>query len=191
MRPVRLYKIHEIFYSIQGEGANTGMPLVFVRFSGCNLNCPFCDTINTGGVDLNANEIYELADGMGKSKRVIFTGGEPLMQLSDEILNKFIDWWIGIETNGTYEIPGGLDWVTVSPKEALHPSITKVNEIRCIIQNNIPLPSGLPSADYYYLSPLFSDMEVKQEDLQWAINLCLENPGWRLSTQNHKYWRIR
>ena len=114
-----MYRVNEIFYSLQGEGFWTGTPMVFVRFSGCNLRCPFCDTDHREGRPMRVEEIVQAVRAAGSCKRVCLTGGEPLLQLDRELVDALhqAGYTLHLETNGTRPVPEGVDWVTLSPKE--------------------------------------------------------------------------
>lgn len=199
------YGINEIFYSLQGEGVRAGTCNVFVRFSGCNLTCnvndPFsgfdCDTEFSSNVKMSAKEIFDKAKELGGNcKNVIFTGGEPALQLDLDVLGYFKahNWHTAIETNGTRNIAElGLDWITLSPKSAEHTlqqkGATEIKYVRRIGQG-IPKPSI--NAVYKLISPAFNaDSTINKEDLEYCINLIKENPEWRLSLQLHKWLKVR
>lgn len=190
-------KIVEIFYSLQGEGANTGKPFVFIRLSNCNLNCWFCDT------DWNRGQEYTLEHLLNEvnqysCKNILWTGGEPTLQLTDEILRHFEGYYHAIETNGTNEVPSLIDYITVSPK--VKPSEikpTRINEIRYPIELNTPIPSikELPHAENYFLSPMFMGAPRQRFDMVKAnVDYCIDyiknHPEWRLSLQTHKILNI-
>lgn len=190
-------KIVEIFYSLQGEGANTGKPFVFIRLSNCNLNCWFCDT------DWNKGQEYTLEQLLNEvnqysCKNILWTGGEPTLQLTDEILRHFEGYYHAIETNGTNEVPSLIDYITVSPK--VKPSEikpTRINEIRYPIELNTPIPSikELPHAENYFLSPMFMGAPRQRFDMVKAnVDHCIDyiknHPEWRLSLQTHKILNI-
>ena len=114
-------KINEIFYSLQGEGHHTGYPSVFIRFSGCNLNCSFCDTRHQDGIMMNDNDIIR-AVNLYSADWIVLTGGEPSLYIDDDfirLLKKTTDKKIAIETNGTEKVSDLIDWVTVSPKNGM------------------------------------------------------------------------
>ena len=111
----KTYKINEIFYSLQGEGFYTGTPSVFVRFSGCNLSCPFCDTDHNQGVMMTADEIAAAVNAYPAS-HVVLTGGEPSLFVDDELTAALHGHFIAMETNGTHPVAAGVDWITMSPK---------------------------------------------------------------------------
>ena len=114
-----MYRVNEIFLSLQGEGFWTGTPMVFLRFSGCNLRCPFCDTDHSGYREMSAEEIVtEILQTGGDCRRVCVTGGEPSLQLDEALVEALhhAGFQVHVETNGTRVLPGGVDWVTLSPK---------------------------------------------------------------------------
>jgi len=126
-----------------------------------------------------------------KCKRVLFTGGEPTLQLDYGLLSNFAGWYTALETNGTLLPPPGLDWITCSPKSGAHTQLGFVQELRYALQAGDPLPQSTIAADYYTLSPVFDGMILNQDNLDWCIDLCKQNPVWRLSVQAHKLWGIR
>lgn len=187
----KTYKINEIFYSIQGEGYNAGRPAVFVRFSGCNRRCPFCDTRHESGVEMTAEQIrqaVEIADN-GQNTMVILTGGEPTLQLSDEE-NLFpytsSRRFIAIETNGTGAVPSWIDWVTVSPKEDVPlDKLPKFNEVKLLFDETRLDYIQLFNRDgiIAFIQPI--DRSGKM-NIQETVNFIKQNPRFRLSVQIHK-----
>ena len=131
-----MYKINEVFYTLQGEGAHSGIPAVFVRFSGCNLRCPWCDTEFTSFTPMTADEIVSIAlslyeaDTQGRRRMMVLTGGEPSLQVDDALITALhaAGFYICIETNGTRPLPAGIDWITCSPKRAYYPHSLKDSE---------------------------------------------------------------
>lgn len=210
-----MYFVKEIFYTIQGEGANSGRPAVFCRFSGCNLwsgyekdrskaVCQFCDTdfVGTdglgGGKFATANELAiaifsHWPDRSGVRPFVVCTGGEPLLQMDDDLIKSLhrLDFEIAIETNGTRPIPEGIDWICVSPKAKADTIVHKGNELKLIYPQVGIGPESLLSWDfeYFYLQPMDGpDLAV---NTKMAIDYCLRNPKWNLSFQTHKFAGIR
>jgi len=208
------YSIKEIFYTLQGEGAHAGRPAVFCRFSGCNLwtgreqdrataTCQFCDTdfVGTDGerggkfrdASLLAAEIDSLwPASYPASKYVVFTGGEPLLQLDAALIDAMhaVGFMIAIETNGTLPVPAGVDWICVSPKVGSTLVVHRGDEIKVVIPQ-----AGQDIADYQQLD--FANFFVQPMDgplaafnTQLAIDTCRRNPQWKLSLQTHKLLQI-
>ena len=202
------YKVKEIYYTLQGEGAHTGRPAVFCRFSGCNLwsgreedrhkaICKFCDTDFWGIDGVNGGKFTAEAlaqkicdcwpDDEGK-KYVVCTGGEPLLQLDESLIEVFHQYNIevGVETNGTIELPKGLDWVCMSPKEGSEVIVKKGNELKLVYPQGNMNPADWVKLDFenYFLQPM--DSESQDANIQACIVYCLENPKWKLSVQMHK-----
>ena len=148
-------KINEIFYSLQGEGMHTGTPAVFVRFSGCNLHCPFCDTRHEEGTWMSNEEIVE-AVKRHPSRFVILTGGEPSLQIDEDLLHRLHDAgrYICIETNGTHPLPAGIDWVTCSPKGDAPVMLEKIDEVKVVYTGqDVETYHKQLKADHYSLQP--------------------------------------
>ena len=190
-------KIAEIFYSLQGEGANMGKPAIFVRLAWCNQNCSFCDTEWKNGVDMSVTEILQEIEPF-PAKMIIWTGGEPTLQLNNEILSHFTHYYNGIETNGTNPVPSRIDYIACSPKvtvDVLQKNFDFVNEFRfpyCKENENIlPEISDLPRADNYFFSPILLGNDVfnkkNRENIASCIDFIKQNPQWRLSFQAHKF----
>ena len=189
------YRVNEVFYSIQGEGAFAGTPAVFVRFSGCNLACPWCDTDHAHAVEMTQNEL-ENAVGellMGHDGAIIvLTGGEPALQLrDDEPLFRGFKTRICIETNGTLPVPDWVDWVTVSPKNGLSAIVPLFDELKFVFE-----PEHIP----YYLSMqdvgcIKSIQPLARKDgttnLAEALDFVLAHPRFKLSVQLHKIIGVR
>lgn len=189
--------VNEIFYSLQGEGGRTGEASIFIRLSKCNLACVFCDTEYESGKEMS---VQEIADEIGKfgCKWIIWTGGEPTLQLTDEIVFffKLKGYFQAIETNGTRKLPAGLDYITCSPKQnfkRIKKIIPEVDELRFPMQKGDALPdiSILPKSKKYLLSPIFDEQNVIQENIDYCIELIKEHPQWALSLQTHKLIGIR
>lgn len=176
------YRINEIFYSLQGEGFHTGEASVFVRFSGCNRACGFCDTDFSGSVVMTADEIIRAVTRF-PTTRVICTGGEPLLQLDDSLIDKFhrSGLTVAVETNGTLPVPDGVDWVTCSPKQPPL-AINRIDELKIVFDGSDPeqIRKSLPAARHLFLQPL-SCSNTPQ-----VVEYILAHPHWRLSLQTHK-----
>lgn len=212
-----MYKVKEIFYTLQGEGAQSGRPAVFCRFSGCNLwsgreedrsrsICRFCDTdfvgINgqNGGAYKTSLELAEKIrsfwpeedNSMAAHPYVVFTGGEPALQIDPPLVQDlyFKGCEIAIETNGTCELPSGIDWVCVSPKAQTELTVEKGNELKLVFPQEGLNPTEYEhlSFDHFFLQPL--DDSNYHDHLKTTIGYCLQNPKWRLSLQLHKYMGI-
>lgn len=201
-----ILNVVEIFYSIQGEGANVGKSAVFVRLSNCNKDCWYCDTDWSKGDTMTVSQILEEVKKYSSSKDypnnlIIWTGGEPTLQLTNEILENFADYYNCIETNGTNTVPSRIEYISCSPKvrpEILRKNFNHVNEFRYPIGVGDILPhiSELPLADNYFISPIFLGEEKKRfqqvdENVIYAIDFVKKNPKWRLSVQLHKLLNIR
>lgn len=189
--------VNEIFYSLQGEGGRTGQASIFIRLAKCNLACSFCDTDFERGVKMSINEVLEKIKQYN-CRWIIWTGGEPTLQLNDEIVSLFKEkgYLQAIETNGTRRIPIGIDYISCSPKqdfEKVKELIPEVDELRFPIQKGDPLPdiSLLPKTERYFLSPIFDNNVIIQENVDYCISLVKENPNWTLSLQTHKLIGIR
>ena len=206
-----MYTIKEIYYTIQGEGFHTGRSAVFVRFSGCNLwtgyekdrnnaICNFCDTdfIGTDGPgggrfrtpnDLVKNILSKWPSRSIEKRFVVFTGGEPLLQMDEELINvlHFNKFEIAIETNGTVNAPKNIDWVCVSPKAGSDLIITKGNELKLVFPQHGIDPSQYENLNFDHFSLQPMDNENLNENIQKTIKYCHEHPLWRLSLQTHKF----
>lgn len=195
-----MYPINEIFYSLQGEGRWAGRPAWFVRFSGCNLRCPFCDTNHSAREMMDAQAIIE-AMKKYRADFVVLTGGEPALVVDEALVNALHDAgkYIAIETNGTRPLPPGIDWITLSPKD-LYVTNAKVvlpraNEVKVIFcDTDIPSLDDYAHypADYYYLQPCDMGNADRNKDILAAtVNYCFAHPQWSLSLQQHKIIGIR
>lgn len=176
------YRVNEIFYSLQGEGCFTGTPAVFVRLSGCNRACAFCDTDFAAFTLMNAEDI---ADQVEKypCKHVVITGGEPTLQLDDELVKslKGLGKFLQIETNGSRRVPEGIDWVTCSPKDPPY-GIDRIDELKIVYQAQDveAIAAALPEPKVRCLQPC-SGLNTAE-----TIAYILAHPWWRLSLQTHK-----
>lgn len=199
----------EIFYSLQGEGARAGCPSVFVRLSGCDLSCGFCDTEFESGKELTNdqllneidNAVYKVTGVVSVSRQknlwIVWTGGEPCLQLTGDTVDRFKahGFMQAIETNGNHRPPPGIDWVCCSPKVAEHVLEKNfpngVDELRYVRHSGQPgIPKPKIEAKRLFLSPMFSGNQPDPINLKHCIKLCLENPQWSLSVQSHKLHRI-
>lgn len=195
MRPTddHTYHVNEIFYSLQGEGFHSGMPAVFLRLSGCNLRCPFCDTDHASSTQMKIDDI--VADvSRYPSRHIIITGGEPALQIDTAIIDALHEagFTIHIETNGTLPLPDGIDWITCSPKDAVCHTpksrvvLDRIDEIKIVYtgQDVEAQISQLPKARYYALQP------CSGQNTDDVVAYILDHPHWRLSLQTHKIINI-
>lgn len=208
------YKIKEIFYTLQGEGAQTGRPAVFCRFTGCNLwsgreedrhkaICQFCDTDFWGTDGLNGGRytLDALADQVAATWEpglqvgrpyVVCTGGEPLLQLDAPLIRAFQErgFEVAVETNGTIAAPEGLDWICVSPKAGAALVLTQGHELKLVYPQPGAEPERYAHLDFqhFFLQPM--DSPQQERNTQLALHYCLQNPQWRLSLQTHKLLNI-
>lgn len=192
------YKVNEIFYSVQAEGTNAGRAAIFVRFSGCNLACRFCDTNHAKYREMTKEQIEDVGNRLDKTgdAMVVFTGGEPTLQLTDKE-PMFKGRFRAIETNGILEPPRWVEWVTVSPKTKIPPRemVIRADEIKFVL--------GSVSNDYLKQVeemacrvevPLFIQPMADKEGrfcAREAIRFVKRNPMWCLSLQFHKLLNIR
>lgn len=196
-----MYRVNEIFYSLQGEGVRAGTANIFVRFSGCNQKCRVethgfdCDTEFVSGRDVTAEDILQEAQTLSASCRwLVLTGGEPGLQVDAAFVTAAhsAGYRIAIETNGSLELAQGLDWVTVSPKVAEHAIRQKTaHEVKYVRGYGQALPKTVVTAQHYLLSPAFNGLEIDTRALAWCVALVKENPKWQLSVQQHKLWNVR
>ena len=209
------YKVKEIYYTLQGEGAHTGRPAVFCRFTGCNLwsgreedrskaICQFCDTDFWGIDGENGGKYTALAlakkvaslwpENMeGSTPYVVCTGGEPLLQLDEKMIEAFheLGFEVAVETNGTVEAPKGLDWICMSPKANTEIVLTKGNELKLIYPQAGAEPTRFENLDFehFFLQPM--DSPRAKENTKETLEYCLKHPRWRLSLQTHKMLDIK
>ena len=211
------YAVKEIFYTLQGEGLHTGRPAVFLRFSGCNLwsgrevdrasaVCQFCDT-DFFGVDGSdggkytspaalaekVNTLWPALTGNDANKYVVCTGGEPLLQLDEALIQALKEkgFQVAVETNGTVERPRGIDWLCMSPKAGAKTILSAGDELKLVYpQVNAPPEQfeGM-SFGHFFLQPM--DGPDLEENTKSALKYCLTHPHWRLSLQSHKLLQIQ
>ena len=193
-------KINEIFYSLQGEGHHEGYPSVFIRFSGCNLSCPFCDTKHDKGIFMDDDAIIH-AVKLYKADWIVLTGGEPALSIDADfihLLRRATGKKIAIETNGTHALPAGIDWVTLSPKQGFeggdaHPVVLdRCDELKVVyLGQDLSQYQGI-AATHRYLQPCYvPDERQCQRNMQACVEAVLAHPEWRLSLQVHRVLHIR
>lgn len=194
-KPVTKLKINEIFCSIQGEGHYTGTPAVFIRTSGCNLHCPFCDTRHEDGRELSIGDIVATASAFAP-RHVVLTGGEPALQdqLPElvDVLHK-VGFNIQIETNGTLPLPPGIDWVTCSPKILGKTIILSPHELKVVYSGQDMQPyEKLFTPRIWSLQPCDTGDDARNRQILAAsIEYVTQHPQWRLSLQTHKLIGIK
>ena len=209
-----MYTVKEIFYTLQGEGANSGKAAVFCRFSGCNLwtgreedrsraVCQFCDTdfVGVGPDGGRFADAESLASAVARAWRgddadsrfVVCTGGEPLLQVDEELVDALHaeGFTVAVETNGTRNAPASLDWVCVSPKAGAPLVQTSGNELKLVFPQPAAMPPLFETLDFehFFLQPM--DGPAVEKNTRQAIEYCMAHPRWRLSLQTHKAVGIR
>jgi 7-carboxy-7-deazaguanine synthase len=209
-----MYTIKEIFYTLQGEGANTGRAAVFCRFSGCNLwtgreadrpaaTCTFCDTDFVGvgpdgGKFATPNDLAAAVGarwphGVAGDRFVVCTGGEPLLQLDTAAIDAMHaqGFRLAVETNGTCQAPPGLDWICVSPKHGAELLLRRGDELKLVYPQPGLEPESLESLEFEHLFLQPMDGPNLEANVAAALAYCLAHPRWRLSIQTHKLLHIR
>ncbi len=196
-----MYKVNEIFHSLQGEGYNTGTASVFIRLSGCNLHCAFCDTRHEEGTMMSLPEIVEQVMCYPKAPLIVLTGGEPSLWIDEDFvmgLKQMTGKRIAIETNGTRPLPHGIDWVTLSPKTGLGDSgdlpvvLTHCDELKVVYLGQDLSQYDNITADHRYLQPCWvSNESDRKRNMLATVQAVLDHPDWRLSLQTHRILNIR
>tara|TARA_B100002051_G_C16596146_1_gene565477 strand:- start:5 stop:634 length:630 start_codon:yes stop_codon:yes gene_type:complete len=204
-----MYKIKEIYYTLQGEGFHTGRPSIFVRFSGCNLwtglekdrptaNCFWCDTdfVGTNGINGGKYTVREIKsiilnlwpENQNSKPYVVCTGGEPLLQMDDDLIQNMHDagFEIGIETNGTINPPKNIDWVCVSPKAKTNLIIKKGNELKIVYPQYGMNPKKYEDLEFehFFIQPM--DGKNQKNAIKKSKEFVMKHPLWKLSLQTHK-----
>lgn len=208
-----MYSVKEIFYTLQGEGANAGRPAVFCRFAGCNLwsgreedrasaQCQFCDT-DFVGTDGDGGGKFATADDVARACRavctaatgpmmVVLTGGEPMLQVDQPLIDALhaCGFTIAIETNGTLDVPSGIDWVCVSPKAGSEVVVRSGDELKLVYPQAEAAPEAFEGWDFahFVLQPM--DGPDREANTAAAVAYCRAHPRWRLGLQAHKYLGI-
>ena len=183
----QMKRVNDIFYSLQGEGRNTGRAAIFIRFAGCNLKCPFCDTDFAQYEDMSDEDILNRIKSY-PSHFVVLTGGEPSLQVDQQLVDLLHKhgYELAMETNGTHPIVDGIDWITCSPKG--NTVIKRCNELKCIFEEATlePDDDGI-SAEYKYLQPCdVQNTERNAQIVKRCFDYILQHPEWRMSLQTHK-----
>lgn len=198
-------KLNEIFYSLQGEGAHTGVPCVFVRFSGCNLRCTFCDTRHEKGVYMSDADIVAYINSY-PAEWIVLTGGEPSLWIDEAFIHTLhvaTGKRIAIETNGTRIVPDEIDWITLSPKQGLATvsdmaecRIQRADEIKVVdVGQDLEQYFSMPqcrSNTKMYLQPCYVPNEQEfRANTAHTIERVKADPRWTLSVQTHRYLQIQ
>ena len=198
-------RVNEIFYSLQGEGYHAGRPAVFIRFSGCNLQCPFCDTQHEAGTEMGEQEIVAAAKLLTPHSSLlppllVITGGEPALQLTATLVALLHQegFRVAVETNGTLPLPPNVDWVTLSPKSLwlgpdAAPVLQEADELKVLFDGqHAPSAYDYIEAAHRFLQPMDTgDADHNAAIIRQAVDYCLEHPQWRLSLQIHKIFDIK
>ncbi|WDZ84705.1 7-carboxy-7-deazaguanine synthase [Micromonospora cathayae] len=208
-----MYRVKEIFYTLQGEGSHAGRPAVFCRFTSCNLwtgrekdrhraICQFCDTDFVGTDGPGGGRFHTAADLASAVTRawagepherskpyVVCTGGEPLLQLDDDAVHALHDagFEVAVETNGTQPAPAGLDWICVSPKAGAPVVLTRGHDLKLVFPQVGAEPEMFEDLEFehFMLQPM--DGPARVANTEAAVRYCMKHPQWRLSLQTHKY----
>ena len=200
---MKTYRVNNIFYSLQGEGRNTGRAAVFVRFAGCNLRCPFCDTEFDTYTEMTAEEIIAKAASLHPSSStlpsfIVLTGGEPTLQVDEAFVDLLHNagYEVAMESNGTRPAPQNLDWLTVSPKERGERQEVRgermPDELKIVFDEHTDPDEFLPSlssphSPLLYLQPCDTgDAQRNEAITQACVDYIKQHPQWRLSLQTHK-----
>lgn len=190
-------RINEIFYSLQGEGFFTGTPAVFIRFAGCNLNCPFCDTNHQTYRIMTEVEIIKEVKRF-PTKHIVITGGEPSLQLTESLVASLQQngMFVAIETNGTHPIPHRINWITLSPKDVFDANkpiiLKKCDELKIVFTGKAIPDYSCIDCKYRFVQPCdMGNAAQNKKIMQQCVSWLLENPQWRLSLQIHKLIGIR
>lgn len=207
------YRIKEIFYTLQGEGFHSGRPAVFCRFTACNFwngrekdredsICSFCDTDFIGtdgslGGSYSSEQLVKIIQDCWPenkaNKFVVCTGGEPLLQLDEELIQSLhaYNFEIAVESNGSVKAPKGIDWLTISPKSLDHFTQQSGNELKLVFPQDKIQPEDLEPFpfDHYFLQPM--DGKKAQENTRLSAEYCMAHPKWKLSLQTHKFIGLR
>jgi len=196
-----MYRVNEIFYSLQGEGYHSGTPAVFVRFSGCNLRCSFCDTQHQQSRMMSSQEIVDEVNKYPIAPLVVLTGGEPSLFIDETFiaeLKQQTSKQIAIETNGTRLLPSNLDWVTLSPKSIFEGGntepcvLTTCDELKVVFLGQDLAQYDCIQTKHRFLQPCFcEDKTQRQANIKSCVEAVMNHPNWRLSLQIHRILNIR
>ena len=192
------YMVNEIFYSLQGEGRWAGRAAIFIRFSGCNLKCPFCDTDFKAYRKMTARDILGAIMQWNQCAFVVLTGGEPTLQVTSEFVKMLHDngYYVAMETNGTREVPYNVDWVTASPKTAYVKEggvwLTVADEVKVVFDGeHEPETFGIDAKEFYVQPCDTGNPERNRDIIRQCVQWVKDRPKWRLSLQQQKIINVR
>lgn len=198
MREERKYMVNEIFYSLQGEGRWAGRAAIFIRFSGCNLKCPFCDTDFKAYRKMTAREILGAVMEWNHCNFIVLTGGEPTLQVTKEFVDMLHSngYYVAMETNGTREYPYNVDWVTASPKTAYVEKgsvwIKEADEVKVVYDGeHEPSTFGIDANEYYVQPCDTGDKAANGDIVRKCVEWVKDHPKWKLSLQQQKIINVR
>lgn len=191
-------RVNEIFYSLQGEGFHTGTPATFVRLSGCNLKCPFCDTDFKEYTEMTEVEIVEEVC-KNPASLVVITGGEPSLQLTYSLVDRLHEAGkiVAVETNGTKHLPYNVDWVTFSPKIAFVGKtgmsvLERANEVKVVFDGEHSISDYGVASRWHFLQPCDTGDKARNDEIvKQCVEFIKKNPKWRMSLQTHKILNVR
>lgn len=193
--------VNEIFSSLQGEGALTGTPAVFVRFSGCNLRCAFCDTRHNDGAPMTDQQIIDQVNAYPLPRLVVLTGGEPSLWIDESFVAKLKSMTgkrVAIETNGTRPVPPSVDWITLSPKTGMEGgdleslTLTACDELKVVYLGQSLEQYATIQTQHRFLQPCYChDPDRRRQNEQATVAAVMAHPQWRLSLQTHRILGIR
>lgn len=194
-------RVNEIFYSLQGEGRWTGTPSVFVRLSGCNLRCPFCDTKHQEYKEYSEEEIMREIAKYAPCEHIVITGGEPSLQLTQSFVDALMDvgYIVAVETNGTRQLPVGISWVTCSPKfefcpnAAIDPS-NYIDELKVVYRGkgqDMSVYDAIEATEYYLQPCDVGNPSDNRRIVNETVEFIKQNPKWKLSLQTQKILGVR
>lgn len=193
-------RVNEIFYSLQGEGYNTGKAAVFIRLSGCNLKCPFCDTDFSDYIDMTEEEVADAVCRLSLDCHfVVITGGEPTLQDCTSLIDLLHQngYRVAMESNGTRKAPFNVDWLTISPKHAFvgnvgKPKVFEADEVKVVYDGVHGIIDYGIKAEFYYVQPCDTgNEELNKQIINDCVIFIKKNPKWKLSLQTQKILNVR
>ena len=195
------YKINEIFYSVQGEGFHMGMPAIFIRFAGCNLNCGYCDTKNDANYEYDLSSLLEIVNDISRqynTNNIILTGGEPTLQIDAPIINNlYLKYKIYLETNGSKEVEDieKVDYIVCSPKKDVKINIQRIDELKLVLAQGDKIDNYINLIGHkihreiknFYISPVHViSNNIFKENIDYCFDLLKDNSRYKLTYQIHK-----